>query len=526
MTLLSALAATAFAASFTVDDLNDTYDASPGDGLCQDASGWCTVRAAIEESNALAGTDTISIPAGTYTLSAGGAVSCESLSITDTVNITGAGQGVTILEGDGCAMLLSIDSGMSGGTLTSMTLDGGGCANPGGWAGVVHNMGTSNFVDVEVTGGVGWAADDGYSSCGSTDGGGIRNDGTLTLTDSYVHGNWVGGDAYHYGWGAYGAGIYNTGSLSLIDSEIAQNVHSSYSFGYAVVYGGGVYQAGSYLYVDGTTFSANDGAHAGGGVYIDGGTNYFYDCTFDSNQIWDIGGSWGTYSNYGGAAMMIQGGLTFIDSCTFSNNFLYDLTGAGSYYSTPGGAVVVEGGTVEITTSTFAFNEADVGGALYADGGTVYLFSDTVAYNAATTSRDTSGIYVGTTGTLTMHNSLLAHNGSGRGAADCSGSVSSSGYNLVRIAQIGSTTTCSGLGATDLYGSYASPYPAGLVSFLSQPAGSPTEVLRLVRGSPAIDAGDPTGCTPFDQTGVRRPLDGDGDGRRICDIGAFERRRP
>ncbi|MGA9421363.1 MAG: hypothetical protein WBW61_03315 [Rhodanobacteraceae bacterium] len=53
---------TATAATFTVDGLfddADAHDAAPGDGICADNFGTCTLRAAIEESNALAGADQI-----------------------------------------------------------------------------------------------------------------------------------------------------------------------------------------------------------------------------------------------------------------------------------------------------------------------------------------------------------------------------------------------------------------------------------------------------------------------------------
>jgi len=54
----------AFAATFTVGTLFDndfSDDANPGDGVCADESplGTCTLRAAIQEANALAGSDTI-----------------------------------------------------------------------------------------------------------------------------------------------------------------------------------------------------------------------------------------------------------------------------------------------------------------------------------------------------------------------------------------------------------------------------------------------------------------------------------
>ena len=40
-------------ASFTVNSLGDTANANPGNGACADASGNCTLRAAIQEANAL-----------------------------------------------------------------------------------------------------------------------------------------------------------------------------------------------------------------------------------------------------------------------------------------------------------------------------------------------------------------------------------------------------------------------------------------------------------------------------------------
>jgi CSLREA domain-containing protein len=45
--------------AFVVDSPADTSDTSPGDGLCADANGACTLRAAIEEANALGGPDRV-----------------------------------------------------------------------------------------------------------------------------------------------------------------------------------------------------------------------------------------------------------------------------------------------------------------------------------------------------------------------------------------------------------------------------------------------------------------------------------
>ena len=46
-------------ATFTVNGAGDTPDANPGDGICADIYGNCTLRAAIEEVNARSGGDTI-----------------------------------------------------------------------------------------------------------------------------------------------------------------------------------------------------------------------------------------------------------------------------------------------------------------------------------------------------------------------------------------------------------------------------------------------------------------------------------
>ena len=54
-----------------------------------------------------------------------------------------------------------------------------------------------------------------------------------------------------------------------------------------------------------------------------------------------------------------------------------------------------------------------------------------------------------------------------------------------------------------------------------------TSTITLGLASPAVDAGDDTTCGGYpvsglDQRGITRPLDGDGDGAAVCDMGATE----
>jgi CSLREA domain-containing protein len=78
----------AHAATFTVDSTGDDHDADAGDGVCAAASGSCTLRAAIQEANALGGAHTIALPAGTFV--------AEDLQILADVTFVGEGEDSTV----------------------------------------------------------------------------------------------------------------------------------------------------------------------------------------------------------------------------------------------------------------------------------------------------------------------------------------------------------------------------------------------------------------------------------------------
>lgn len=72
-----------------VNTLGDSVDAVPGDGSCADSAGRCSLRAALMESNALAGPELVRVPAGTITLSLTTGSNRFGIPITDGVTIRG-----------------------------------------------------------------------------------------------------------------------------------------------------------------------------------------------------------------------------------------------------------------------------------------------------------------------------------------------------------------------------------------------------------------------------------------------------
>ncbi|MEX0682627.1 MAG: dockerin type I domain-containing protein [Dehalococcoidia bacterium] len=120
----------AFAATSTVNSTGDGGDVVAGDGVCETATaGECTLRAAIEEANAFAGTDTIA-----FNIDSTLDVGCDGLAngvctitpasalpaITDPVTIDGYTQ-------PGASANTNANGGLD--TVLKIALEGSGCAN-------------------------------------------------------------------------------------------------------------------------------------------------------------------------------------------------------------------------------------------------------------------------------------------------------------------------------------------------------------------------------------------------------------
>src|SRR5262249_47514094 len=94
----------ASAATFTVDSEDDATDATPGDGQCATKAGSCTLRAAIQEANALPGPDSIRLPSGTFLIAREGADDDQcidgDLDITSSITITGGSASGSFIDGN------------------------------------------------------------------------------------------------------------------------------------------------------------------------------------------------------------------------------------------------------------------------------------------------------------------------------------------------------------------------------------------------------------------------------------------
>jgi predicted outer membrane repeat protein len=172
----------------------------------------------------------------------------------------------------------------------------------------------------------------------ATDGGGIDNAGSLTLTDSTVDNN----------SGGSGGGIYNTGSLTLKDVTVSGNSGS--------VDGGGIYSNGG-MTLQGATVTGNSTVYSGGGIFSCCG---YSPVTLKDSTI--AGNSAGA----GGGLFNLLDYATLIDTKVSGNTATLD---AGGIDNNAGGTTLID--------STVTGNTAGMGGGSYYGGG-VYTFSGTV----------------------------------------------------------------------------------------------------------------------------------------------------
>ncbi len=475
-------ASVAYADTFTVDTSDDTVDATPGDGLCGDAGGDCSLRAAIMEANAMISDDTIILTSGVYTLTLSGSGEDNSLTgdldvVTGTLIISGAGALNTVVDGNQLDRVLHVQSGAVV-RVYNVALTNGKTANVGlngESGGGVYNLGQLTLMDCAISNNVTGDGSEAPDGGRGGHGGGVYNasHATLTIKSSLVTHNATGngGEGGDMGGtsgdGGSGGGIYNAGTMSLTHSIVSNNVtgQGGPCGGHCIAgiggFGGGAYNAGV-LTLTRSTVNSNTAGPAGTG------------------GIFNLGdGCGGGVSN--------RGVLSLINS-TLSGN---QANGSG------GGVNNVWGGALTINNSTIVTNVVD-------------LNNDDDGVNP----ESGGGVYEHSSDVVNVKNSIIAGNiEMNEGAQDCDGNINSQGYNLV-----GEGTGCPTDGPGDLTVDPDDVFVTVLGSLRDN--GGDTLTHALLPGSPAIDAGHP--APPGSGGDACLPTDQRGENRFVCDSGAFE----
>ncbi|MEP6810157.1 MAG: choice-of-anchor Q domain-containing protein, partial [Chthoniobacterales bacterium] len=458
--------------AYTVDSTGDGGNVGTAT-QCNDGTGHCTLRAAIQASNLHVGDDGIffDIPttdpgynAGTWTIN----LLTPLPFLSTNIAITGPGAGMLIVRPESHVIASSFH-----------VFD-------------VTATDTVSITALTISNGIG---------------AGIQNQGTatVTITDARVSNNG--------GTGSNGGGVLNTGTghINIDRCTISNN---------RVANGGGVYNNSTAGEIDITssTVSGNaamslQGSSSGGGIF-NNGTVYVINSSVSGNSAT---GGYDSSSNVagkasGGGIFNSSGAAITITNSTFSGN---SATGgnapAGGTYTggTSFGGGVGNAGTLHLQNSTLSNNHA-VGGT---SGG------------ALPPAASVGGGMAGP-GTNNIRSSIVALNTATSSGPDVNDTFISEGFNL-----IGQRNGSSGFtAATDQTGTVASPLdpqldPAGLKA-----NGGPTQTIALLFGSPALDKGiaQPSFGHPTDQRGlgysrivddpsVPNAVGGDG-----TDIGAFE----
>ena len=255
------------------------------------------------------------------------------------------------------------------------------------------------------------------------------------------------------------------------------------------------------------------------GVYLEGEAAHIENSVIQKNKANGI---------------VMHGSAVTIIRATVTSN---DLSGLAIFYGSTaniqssaslfnkGPGVHVYQSTATIDNSTISGNVSQMHG-----GGISVVGASTVALNFVTVVRNTTnakldqaadggGLYVDSQDSATLHirNSLVADNlDKGGQAHDCAGAIMSEGYNLIED-QVGCL-----IGGSNVGNIAAGQDP--LLGTLALNGGKTKNHLPAAT-SPVVDVIPAAFCegSAFDQRGITRPRDANGDGSKLCDIGAIER---
>ena len=391
--------------------------------------------------------DTIRIPPGTYTLKGG------ELIIKKNLTLEGAGAATTIIQaaaipGVASHRVMRIPLGREV-SLSGVTIR--------------HGLVDSNEPRHLLFPGT----NSGMASVPLEFGGGIHVHGTLRLTDSVVTGNQAGG----------GGGIFNGGIMTVSNTRVERNTGTGS--------GGGIYNGGILEVLD--TDLLNNQAGSGGGILNVG------ILTVSRSTIW------GNTTKYGGGGIDNSSiGVSHLEHTTVNEN------------ASNAGGGIRNVGRLTLENSTVSGNTGERGGGVL-NGNYMRISNTTVSGNRGNHGGGIAIMMASWDPRTEFNNTIIAANTAALEGADCAGSITLLGHNLV-----GSDDHCIVQAtASDLVGTLSRPVDPRLGALGNN--GGPTETHALLLDSPAIDTGGDNPDLSTDQRGLARPQG------RASDIGAYER---
>jgi hypothetical protein len=378
-------------------------------------------------------------------------------------------------------------------------------------------------------------------------GGGILNEGTLTLRNVVIEQNSAGNA---------GGGIYNQGDAVTITNSILRR-------NFAFNDGGGIHIADGTLTIADSVLDENEAGHGqigeGGGIWVTSSLGKavavtIANSTLRKNAAVRDGGGIRTRApltitnstlseNHagrkgGGIVAVGQEPVVTIASSTLSNNHVHGIPLGNGTKTVGGGGISIQEASVTIRNSTLSGNSADTGGFLNvnavgggirssANSGFGSTFKPIIITNSTLSGNDAEnggdnifsaveGPMPPTAGTIAIRNSIVANGEHDNCRVEVGGStIDDKGNN------IDTDGTCFDAAKGSFPGMDPMLDPAGL-----QDNGGLTQTIGLLSASLAIDRADNTVCgvPPLDNApplnidprGFVRPVGAS------CDIGAFE----